>query len=319
MEPDYDFEKKPNCYEKDHCKSFVNTICSEYDFVVISDIIPDSYIYLTNFCKAKVILEITNRFDLFVEEDDLEDFYQIFGKAVTEYKNVVVVENNPYEVYHACIKGVFVPNYYLIRPVGYAPPEVLKKAHKEKHDEIAIIKHSEQDEAIGIPELKKNHVKFKKLKHRYGGPLVLATYKAVVMLPYQVSIMKMMENFRYGVAMLVPTERLFREMVEDFPEYSFTEKDLLEVENALTYYVEWFNEEFKDLFVYFDKWEDLPEIIENTDFDSIKEKGKEYMERYEEKAINMWAQVFGIVPPKNMIQNTEPLCDFEGEFFNYQE
>ena len=36
-------------------------MCNRYDFIVISDIIPDSYIYLTNPCKAKIILEITNR------------------------------------------------------------------------------------------------------------------------------------------------------------------------------------------------------------------------------------------------------------------
>eukprot|EP00833_Pecoramyces_ruminatium_P001346 jgi/Orpsp1_1/1175378/evm.model.c7180000053628.1 len=60
FEPSYDFEERPHCYEKDKCKSFVELMCSNFDYIVISDIIPDSYIYFTNECKAKVILEITN-------------------------------------------------------------------------------------------------------------------------------------------------------------------------------------------------------------------------------------------------------------------
>jgi len=60
----YGFEKRPYCFEKDKCQSFVELICSQYDYIVISDIIPDSYIYFTNPCSAKVVLEITNRYDL---------------------------------------------------------------------------------------------------------------------------------------------------------------------------------------------------------------------------------------------------------------
>jgi len=46
---------------EDKCKNFVKNICSSYDYVIISDIIPDSYTFLTNECNAKIILEITNR------------------------------------------------------------------------------------------------------------------------------------------------------------------------------------------------------------------------------------------------------------------
>eukprot|EP00833_Pecoramyces_ruminatium_P014643 jgi/Orpsp1_1/1188675/evm.model.d7180000066450.1 len=58
--PNYKIGKKPDCYNEDKCKSFVDLVCSQYDYIVISDIIPDSYIYFTNECNAKVVLEITN-------------------------------------------------------------------------------------------------------------------------------------------------------------------------------------------------------------------------------------------------------------------
>jgi len=57
----YQYAERPNCYKKDKCRSYVDLICSKYDFVVVSDIIPDSFIYYINYCKAKLILEVTNR------------------------------------------------------------------------------------------------------------------------------------------------------------------------------------------------------------------------------------------------------------------
>jgi hypothetical protein len=315
LSPWYDFDVRPNCYKEDKCKSYVEMMCNRYDFIVISDIIPDSYIYLTNPCKAKIILEITNRFDLFVTDENKDDYLSKFGKAVKENKNVVVVENNPFEAYFACKEGVHIPKYYLIRPIGYAPPAVMHEQHNEVHDEIAFINHSDHDESITLPNLENVGVKFTKLPHRYGGPLVLATYKALLMLPYQVSIMKMMENFRYGVAMILPSERLFKELLRD-DRYGFAHKELNDVENGVSNYVEFYNSDFKHLFVYFDKWEDLPSIIENTDFDAKKRQVKEFMEKYERKALSLWAEVLDLIPSKNMITNEKPLCENDN-FYNY--
>ncbi|ORX45829.1 hypothetical protein BCR32DRAFT_251894 [Anaeromyces robustus] len=59
--PSYKFEERPKCFMEDKCKKFVKNICSQSDYVIISDIIPDSYIFLTNECHSKIVLEITNR------------------------------------------------------------------------------------------------------------------------------------------------------------------------------------------------------------------------------------------------------------------
>ncbi|KAL6611702.1 hypothetical protein U3516DRAFT_633682 [Neocallimastix sp. 'constans'] len=318
LEPWYSFEERPECFEEDKCKSYVEDMCGKYDYIVVSDIIPDSYIYLINAdsCGAKIVLEITNRFDLFVKEENRDDYLRNFGKAILEHDNIVVVENNPFETYFACTEGVFIPKYYLIRPIGYAPPAVMSEKHNEVHNEIAFIDHSGHDATITLPQLENLGVEFTKLPHRYGGPLVLATYKALLMLPYQVSIMKMMENFRYGVAMILPSERLFKELLDDF-RYEFTQKELNDVEGGISNYVEFYNSEFKDLFVYFDKWEDLPSIIENTDFDAKKRQVKEFMVKYEKKALTLWAEVLDIIPSENMIINEKPLCN-ANYFYNYK-
>lgn len=255
------------------------------------------------------------RFDLMVAKNNKIDYYEQFGKAIIENKNITVVENNPYEVFYACQNGIFIPNYYLIRPVGFAPDEVLTKEYKIIHEEIAIIDRTDQDSGVSVRQLKKYGIKHRILNKDYGGPLVLANYKALLILPYQVSIMKMMENFRYGVVMLIPTERLFRELSNDLY-YEFPEKDLKDVPDGLTNYMEWYNKEFKDLFIYFDSWEELPELIKNTNFSKYKKKEMNYMKKYEEKALDLWAQVLNISHSKDIITDTKPICNNEN-FYNY--
>lgn len=198
--------------------------------------------------------------------------------------------------------------------MGHAPKFLLENEYYETHEEVAIINRFSQDRKIAIPMMNKLGIKYSSLKKRYGGPLVLASYKAIIMLPYQVSIMKMMENFRYGVATILPSERLFIEMCKK-KVYDFPVKHLLNIPGGVSKYIEFYNKEFRDLFIYFDKWEDLPEIIEKTDFESIKIKAKDFMISYEKKQLNLWKQVFGISPPKNVIKNKKPLCN-KKVFFN---
>ncbi|ORX45828.1 hypothetical protein BCR32DRAFT_308568 [Anaeromyces robustus] len=252
-----------------------------------------------------------------VAKNNLIDYYEKFGRAIIENKNITIVENNPYEVFYACQKGIFIPNYYLIRPVGFAPDEVLLKDYKVIHEEIAIIDRTDQDSNVSARQLKKLKIKHRVLNKDYGGPLVLSNYKALLILPYQVSIMKMMENFRYGVVMLIPTEKLFRELSDDMY-YEFPESDLKDVPDGLINYMEWYNEEFIDFFIYFDSWEELPEIIKKTNFLKYKKKEMEYMKKYEEKAINLWAQVLEINPSKDRINNDKPICD-NSIFYNYNQ
>lgn len=304
--PQYSYGGTPNCYYKDKCRSFVKVKCSEFDYIIISDIIPDSYIFLINKCNKKIILEITNRFDW--EIQTIKNYYNIFSRAIKKKKNIIVIENNPFEVYHACMKNIFIPNYYLIRPIGYPPNNILKREHKEYHDIIAIILNNIQDKNKLRVELNKLNIPFKCLPHRYGGPLILSTYKAIIFLPYQVSIMKMMENFRYGVPMIIPSEKLLRKLIKS--NYTFISSEVFKIPNGVRKYVEFYNDEFRDLFIYFDNFKELPDIIQKTDFKALRKKEKEFMRNYEKKAIKMWEEVLDIQTKKeSIISDKKPLCN----------
>jgi len=305
LKPDYGYGDKPKCYDKDKCLSFVKEKCSEFDFIIISDIIPDSYVYVTNKCNKKIILEITNRFDYSIKD---KTYYKFMAQAVKK-KNVIVVENNPFEVYYACEKNIFIPNYYLIRPLGNPPNNIVKKEHGEYHDIVGTIFNIYQSTSKLLEnELNKIKLPYKRLPHKYGGPLVLSTYKAIIMLPYQVSIMKMMENIRYGVPMIIPSEKLMRELIKG--NYSFAAKQLFNIPNGVRKYIEFYNDDFRDLFIYFDTFNDLPNIIKSTDFKTIREKEKKFMKLYEKTVLKMWAEVLDISNTKeSKITDKGPLCN----------
>ena len=303
--PKYSYGGRPNCYYKDKCRSFVKVKCSEFDYIIISDVIPDSYIFLINKCNKKIILEITNRFDWEIQTK--ANYYNIFSRAIKK-KNIIVIENNPFEVYYACMKNIFIPNYYLIRPIGYPPNNILKREHKEYHDIVAIILNHIQDKNILRVVLKKLNIPFKCLPKRYGGPLILSTYKAIIFLPYQVSIMKMMENFRYGVPMVIPSEKLLGKLIKS--NYTFSSTEVFKIPNGSRKYVEFYNDEFRDLFIYFDNFSEIPDIIKKTDFKALREKEKEFMRNYEKKAIKMWEEVLDIQTKKeSLISDNKLLCN----------
>ena len=303
LRPDYEYGGYPKCYYNDKCSSFVKEKCSEFDYIIICDTIPDSIVFLINKCNKKIILEITNRFDFGIKD---KIFYKIIAQAIKR-ENIIVVENNPFEVYYACEKNVFIKNYYLIRPIGNPPNSIVMKEHKQYHDIVAIIDKYQTSKLL-MQKLNEVKLPYKILPFKHGGPLVLSTYKAIIMLPYQVSVMKIMENLRYGVPMIIPSEKLLRELIKG--KYYFPAKQLFKITNGIRDYIEFYNDLYRDYFIYFDSFNDLHNIIKNTDFNTFREKETNFVRRYEQKVLKMWAEVLDIsIIKENKISDKEHLCN----------
>ena len=128
------------------------------------------------------------------------------------------------------------------------------------------------------------------------------------MLPYQVSVMKIMENLRYGVPMIIPSEKLLRELIKG--KYYFPAKQLFKITNDIRDYIEFYNDLYRDYFIYFDSFNDLHNIIKNTDFKTFREKEKNFVIRYEQKVLKMWAEVLDIsILKESKISDKAPLCN----------
>jgi len=117
-----------------------------------------------------------------------------------------------------------------------------------------------------------------------------------------------MENFRYGVPMIIPSEKLLRELIKS--KYSFCSRKIFKIPNGVRKYIEFYNDEFRDLFIYFDNFTEIPDIIKNTDFKALREKEIEFIKKYEKKAIKMWEEVLDIQTKKeSIISDKKPLCN----------
>jgi len=351
------------CLMNDSCESKYQQFCDEYKYIVVSDIMLDVVPFLkTPYCKAKIITEITNRFDVFLKDDYKTEFHKLFKNAI-KTKKITVVVNNPYEIYYLCRNGIHVPNYALIRSSGN-PPEIdtyneslyYKSEHPEKT--IAIISRSKQDTILSVPALQALNVPFEVLDTRYGGPKTLSKFKALLYLPYQVSVMAMMENLRSRIIYLLPSPSMFKRLLETYDDYTFTEsavfldqssssesgednekhsmdktdvkpdevnnyidshiedieeneKPLIDekikrteeiktkkkpiMENMLSKWVEWYREEFRDVFIYFDGFEELPTILKDLDNPDIIQKKKneigEWVQEMEHITLSQWLSI----------------------------
>ena len=108
--------------------------------------------------------------------------------------------------------------------------------------------------------------------------------------------------------MIIPSEKWLRKLIQS--NYFFSSKEVFKIPNGVREYVEFYNDEFRDLFIYFDNFTEIPDIIQNTDFKALREKEKEFMRNYEKKAIKMWEEVLDIQTKKeSIISNKKPLCN----------
>jgi hypothetical protein len=71
----------------------VEALCDAYDFIVCSDTIPDSRLWLTPWCRTKVVLEITNRFDYGIPGAEFRNYYKQIDDHANNHDNVIMVVN----------------------------------------------------------------------------------------------------------------------------------------------------------------------------------------------------------------------------------
>jgi hypothetical protein len=59
-----------------------------------------------------------------------------------------------------------------------------------------------------------SNIDFHIIPYYYGGAKALAQYKAVIDIPYQFSTMKFYENLSHGVLTLIPTIKLWKQLIQ---------------------------------------------------------------------------------------------------------
>ena len=120
---------------------------------------------------------------------------------------------------------------------------------------------------------------------KYGGPLTLRQHKIFVYFPYQLSTMKVFENANNKVLMAIPSPKFFKELILN-NNYSTGYQPVLmnfftnlEPEEEWTELFDVYQSKYIHMFVQFDNWQELVDIINNDLPSGLKERHLDVMEK----------------------------------------
>ncbi|KAJ3329394.1 hypothetical protein HDU76_007999 [Blyttiomyces sp. JEL0837] len=263
------------------------------DVIITGDIFPDARPLILQIerggCNAKVVVELTTRFDWNVR--DLDDFAK-YIKVIVErkYDNLYWVINNPWEDVYLNWRTKANLKARLIRPVGAS--QVIPE-NKGNIDKAAVVHLDSKIEKL-FHEFDIPHIR---TGNQYGGPRGLKRYKAFVEIPYQVSTMKFYENIAEGVIQLFPSAEFFEALVKnDTHGFSPWGNGLGSTANW-TNYMEYYNPIFKPYVYYFDSWEELATIlrektVDEIDVKNVRVNGPLFYKKIQQKTLESWAELF---------------------------
>ncbi|ORX45930.1 hypothetical protein BCR36DRAFT_332323 [Piromyces finnis] len=321
--PWYSPKKRPQCFNNGECSTIFTALCRKYEYIIINEIASDGYGYLNSGCSSKIIFELNNRYDVNIPKEETREFSIKFSTSLmNKNKEISVIIQNSYENYYACMNGVHIPSYHIISSTGYVNGITYEEIESvEKEELIAIVEKTNQDSLIAKMELKKRDIPFEMVAWKNCNPKTLAKYKVQLILPSQITSSKIIENFRYGIVMMIPSEAFLREMITESDQYSFDAPDIIYMDEGLENYTTWYNDKLKDLFVFFNSWDDVRGLLHSVNFEKIRIKAKEFAEKQELKVVDQWSEIVGkTTNDKFLIKHKKPICKNDmGFFFNYSD
>ncbi|KAJ3350855.1 hypothetical protein HDU83_009383 [Entophlyctis luteolus] len=314
-------------------------VCAGYDVVVIADTVPHGRAVLLSLleaddsplkCAAKVVVEMTNRFDWDVR--DKNAYYTMIRTLVrlseTKLKGSLVwVSNNNVEqaFVESRIRRKFRVPVRVLRPLGISKDYQYPLAEAPSLEKFAAREAYEGNEIYRV--LRTKYQKLKMLlvprAQNYGGPKNLLKFKGFIDFPYQYSVMKFYENIAHGVPQFFPSPRLFESLFEQglsTPQNdlrwanpnvakdlaikraakllspSRTSQRLSSDFPAWAEFFDIYDPVFEPFVYFFDSLDELVQLQEKTaaeiDFKNVRENGVHFYEVYRESILSGWADVF---------------------------
>ncbi len=272
-------------------KDFFNS----FDCVMTSDTTPLCRIFLENGWEKPIIIWVCNRFNYvdYLAEPSFgprEPYYELINRA-SSMKNVRIVPYTKLEYLYARAQNVFISDN-VIKPHGRgvsSSNEVMLQSPIGK--EKIIFVHPRYDEEQ-MAFIKKNceSIGFDTYSGIYASNKELCEFIGVLYFPYNWSNFSLFENACLGIVHFVPSEKFILEN-KDQPIRYVTDK--------LFYLCEWYAPENRDLFVYFDSWQDLKNKIQTTNFYRKRNQIKSFACKHYDQTMDRWRNVFKELFPNN--------------------
>ena len=270
----------------------ISEFCSKYPVILGTDTIPDMRPFMVNpdCSKNKFIFDATNRFDWDIA--DVESYHQDI-KGVMD--RTVFVANNRYDAFKLKHKLKLPSNFSvkLIRPVGYSPLPVNEDVLNDKSsaEKVVVIDNWPPEARFSINKMNDAGVPITILGSHYGGPKTLALYKGVVILPYQISVMKLIENLHAGVTHFIPSREFY---VTFLGEGQLTRVSEVFHIAGWHQYHDYYNDEMYSFMYTFDSWEQLKKMVEgDLVMDDRVQRGMEWAKKNRKNTLDIWKDIFG--------------------------
>ena len=135
----------------------------------------------------------------------------------------------------------------------------------------------------------------------------LIQFKAIIHIPYEISTMSLFEHYSMNMPLIIPTKRFLLELYDNklinfygnYPVLFNTNKYPKKMDkflnsnwfNNIVNYADYYNDDIFKYIIYFDSFEELNNILINTNFDDISNKISEYNKLRRFKIFNTWSDI----------------------------
>lgn len=266
-----------------------------FDVILTSDTAVLSRIFLQHGWTKPLIIWVCNRFD-YHDGASLDcrfpdkEYYDLFRMA-TQLPNVRIAAYTPYEKSYCQRKGIDIGSLTIKPSIAKIPeckqssiPREIDKGNTfflpPYHNETNFMNLREKCVSLNIP-----------CYHgRYNGPDDLRGFKGIIHLPYSWSNLALFENMSLGIPYFIPSPNFLLKIRNNGP-YFIPDAHYF-FDHKLYYLSEWYCEEFRDIFVYFDSWEDLAVKTLIIDIPALSERIKARAQEHRINTIDKWSAVF---------------------------
>ncbi len=273
---------------------------NSFDIIITSDTAPLSRIFLQNNFKKKLIIWICNRFDYAHQPDAKKigfpdkEYYDLI-KNVKNRKNVSIIGYTPFENYYANnIKKLDIGNEF-IKPIGQIGNvyNTYTSTIVENKENTFIIGPYHNDNRMMDLKSKVKSLGIKVFNGRYNGPKDLSEFAGVIHIPYAWSNLAFFEALQLEILLFIPSIKFLKFFIhtniDGLKKDSFFWSPPLREE--VLHLSEWYCEDFKDVLIYFDSWDDLKYKINNLDYKAHKKKLRIIGDIHERNMLDKWKNI----------------------------
>jgi len=245
--------------------------------------------FLQNLSKHNcgLIIYITNRLNWGIWEFEDTHFNELYS-TTSFNERVTFTSDNKYDMFFAQDLAVFFKDKSITRLIPYIEPDDIIR--QPLNNRFFVYNRGTNIEYYQ-EELKTNEIEYDVYGEgfsRFKNQAHICEYLGIIHLPYQVNIQSLYENLAYNIIYFIPSYDFIQELLKS-KWYYWEEKDrttfLLQKSIELS---EWYTEENRHLFVYFDSWEDLKKQTRNIDVVSKKRVIQKHMRENQEGNLQKW-------------------------------